>query len=476
MSLKRFAAIISLGCAKNLVDSETMAAQLVREGYVLTSDPGAASLIVVNTCGFLQSAVEEAVETILEHARYKTDGACDTLVAAGCMVQRYGKKLLALLPEVDLFLGVSHFQELARAVAEIRLGDARRLRIGRPGQALNCQGDRLLTAPAHSAYLKIADGCGNRCAYCLIPRLRGPYRSRSLEDVVTEAAELADRGVVELNVIAQDTTAFGQDRGQERALIALIEELERLEGLKWVRILYAYPDRVDEPLLSAMRSATKVVPYLDMPVQHCAPSVLKAMGRKGDVEGLGAKIHLIRRYIPEITLRTSLMVGFPGETEEDFELLLGFVDRAAFDHVGVFAFSLEPGARAARLPGQVEESEKVRRRTMLLEAQREVSRRRLSRFVGRRMEVLMEGFHPETDLLLQGRTAHQAPEVDGVVIINDGIGGPGQIREVLITDSHEYDLVGSVLPEPCGEGCSTSPREGKTEGRRGMAGKESETL
>jgi ribosomal protein S12 methylthiotransferase len=445
---KQLAAIISLGCSKNLVDSETMATQLLRRGYALTDDAPEASLILVNTCGFLQSAVEEAIETILGYAQLKTDGACDMLVVTGCMVQRYGKKLLELLPEVDVFLGTSHYLHLEKALDEKRGGGSRRLWIGRPRGHDDSTGSRFLPAPTYSTYLKIADGCSNRCAYCMIPRLRGPYRSRTLRDVVREASELIAQGAVEINVIAQDTTAFGQDRGKDGALIALIEALERHDDLKWVRILYAYPQRVDERLLSAMRASQKVVPYLDMPVQHCVPHILGAMGRSGSMEELADRVGLIRHYLPDATLRTSLMVGFPGESETDFLTLLEFVETIGFDHLGVFAFSPEPGTRAARFPGQVEESIKSSRRRVLLESQQEVSRKRLSRFVGRALDVLIEGYHPETELLLQGRTAHQAPEVDGMVIITQGTGVPGEIRKALVTDSHDYDLVAMLTEEP----------------------------
>lgn len=448
MGLKQLAAIISLGCSKNLVDSETMATQLLRRGYALTDDAPEASLILVNTCGFLQSAVEEAIETVLGYAELKTEGACETLVVTGCMVQRYGKKLLELLPEVDVFLGTSHCLDLEKALDERHRGGPRRLWIGRPRGQLDSPGSRFLPAPTYSTYLKVAEGCSNRCAYCMIPRLRGPYRSRTLGDVVREAAELIAQGAIEINVIAQDTTAFGLDRGHDNALVSLIEELERQDDLRWVRILYAYPQRVDGRLLSAMRASRKVVPYLDMPIQHCVPHILEAMGRSGSMEDLADRIGLIRHFLPEATLRTSLMVGFPGESEADFLALLEFVEKIQFDHLGVFAFSPERGTRAARFPGQIEESVKTSRRQVLLEAQREISRKSLSRFVGRELDVLIEGVHPETELLLQGRTAHQAPEVDGMVIITQGTGVPGEIRNVLVTDSHDYDLVATLTEEP----------------------------
>ncbi len=427
-----------------------MAGQLERLGYRMTDDASQASLLIVNTCGFLQSAVEEAVETVLHAAEYKVAGACETLIVAGCMVQRYGNKLLELLPEVDLFLGASHTLEIQRALAARREGDPRRIWIGRPLGLPAAGMPRLLPDPPYSTYLKIADGCSNRCTYCMIPRLRGPYRSRSVEDVLREASELIARGAVELNLIAQDTTAFGSDRGQADALLTLIEALESFRSLQWIRLLYLYPDKIDARLLEAMRDSSKVVPYLDIPIQHCVPRILKAMGRDGSPERIADTIALIRSHLPDISLRTSLMVGFPGETDTDFQMLLDFIGEVQFDHLGVFAYSPEKGTRAARFPGQVGDTVKEERRSTLLAAQREISRRRLARFVAQEMDVLIEGLHPETDLLLRGRTAHQAPEVDGMVIITEGVGVPGRIQRARVTEIHDYDLVARLIePHAC---------------------------
>lgn len=445
MASDQIASIISLGCAKNLVDSETMAAQLLSLGYSMSGSPSEADLIVVNTCGFLQSAVEEAIDTILSYARFKSEGVCRALVVVGCMVQRYGRKLPQLLPEVDLFLGTSHYLDLGKALDAMKGGSTRRIWIGRPGAVIGPIAPRLLSTPPHSTYLRVADGCSNRCAYCMIPRLRGPYRSRKLEDVVREASELIAQGTIEINVIAQDTTAFGLDLGRGNSLLSLIEELEKFPDLKWVRILYTYPERVVEELLATMRSSTKVVPYLDIPIQHCVSRILKAMGRTGGSEALADRIAMIRHYLPDVSLRTSFMVGFPGETEDDFQKLIAFVETMKFDHVGVFAFSAEAGARAARYPEQVDEAVKQERRQTLLDTQRKISRTRLSRFVGRELDVLVEGLHPETELLLQGRTAHQAPEVDGMVIITEGIAETGEIHRALVTGVHDYDIEARLI-------------------------------
>lgn len=440
------AALVSLGCAKNLVDSEMVVPQLKELGYTMTSEPSQASLIVVNTCGFLQSAVEEAIETILDLAALKTSGTCQLLVVTGCMVQRYGKKLLDLLPEVDALVGTSHYQHMGAIVRAKLQGDSARLWIDTPRHLFTGQALRQRSTPFYTAYLKIADGCSNHCTFCLIPKLRGAYRSREVPDVFREAAHMAAQGVKEINLIAQDITAFGRDRGKPHALEELLGLLEGLAGVEWVRLLYAYPDRVTESLLQCMAGSQKVVPYLDIPFQHCVPHILQAMRCRSDPTDVDEVLGLIRSQMPHITLRTSLMVGFPGESEADFQQLLRFVERAQFDHIGVFAFSPETGSRAARMANQVADEVKERRRRQLLELQQAISRQRLQRWVDRTVPVLVEGLHPETELLLVGRMACQAPEVDGTVIITSGHGEPGQVLPAKITRAHAYDVEGE-LPE-----------------------------
>lgn len=438
----KYAALISLGCAKNLVDSESMVKQLIDSGYRMTEAPAEADLILVNTCGFLESAVQEAIGAILDAARYKQSGSCRQLVVAGCMVQRYGKKLLAELPEVDLFLGTSHYHALGTALQALSAGNARKLWIGRPAHVANGAGERVRSTAAHTAYLKIAEGCGNTCSFCIIPHLRGPLRSRPPEGILSEAHRLAAEGVKEINLIAQDTTAYGLDLGMADGLPLLLEKLEMTPGLEWIRLLYSYPDRISERLLRLMAKSSRIAPYLDIPLQHCAPGVLKAMGRAGvEPEKI---IDRIRSILPEVALRTSIMVGFPGETRSDFNMLLRFMERARFDHAGVFAYSAEAGTRAARLPGRPLKKTAEKRRVELLELQREISRSKLEALVGRVLPVLVEGLHPETDLLLSGRLPTQAPEVDGAVIITGGSAEPGSIREVHVTAAHDYDLEGYI--------------------------------
>ena len=441
--LMKYASLISLGCAKNLVDSEQMVKQLLDMGCSMVEDAAEADLIVVNTCGFLESAVQEAIKAILEASENKVSGKCRMLVAAGCMVQRYGKKLLEELPEVDLFLGTSHYHALGAAVKSKLAGNPRRLWIGRPAHFPDGEAGRVISTGPHSAYLKIAEGCGNSCSFCIIPNLRGPLRSREEADIVSEAALLAADGIKEINLVAQDTTAFGLDKNDPEALPKLLERLDEVPGLQWIRLLYSYPDRVTGRLLQTMAGSRKVVPYLDIPIQHCVPSILEAMGRPAaSPERI---IDKVRSIIPEIALRTSIMVGFPGETRSHFKSLLTFMERAEFDHAGVFAYSAEAGTRAARMPGRPGKKSAQNRRAELLELQREISGRKLRLLTGRTLPVLIEGPHPETGLLLAGRLQTQAPEVDGGVIITAGSAEAGQVRMVRITASHDYDLEGTIL-------------------------------
>ena len=439
----KYAALISLGCAKNLVDSENMAKQLLNMGWQMTQVLADAELIVVNTCGFLESAVQEALEAILQAAQHKISGKCSMLIAAGCMVQRYGKKLLRELPEVDIFVGTSHYHALEAAVESKLAGNPKRLWIARPAAVPGGEAGWAISNGSHSAYLKIAEGCGNSCSFCIIPNLRGPLRSWNEADILAEAVRLSSAGIKEINLIAQDTTAFGLDRNDPQALPRLLEKLDEMPGPEWIRLLYSYPDRITGRLLNAMANSRKVVPYLDIPIQHCAPAILKAMGRPPDSPE--RVIDRIRSALPGVALRTSIMVGFPGETRAEFKSLLAFMERVEFDHAGVFVYSPETGTRAAHFPGRPEKKRAESRRAALLELQREISRRKLKLLVGRNLPVLIEGPHSETDLLLAGRLPTQAPEVDGGVIVTAGCAEAGQIRRVRITAAHDYDLEGQIV-------------------------------
>ncbi|MGQ9483824.1 MAG: 30S ribosomal protein S12 methylthiotransferase RimO [Desulfosoma sp.] len=443
--MQQKAAVVSLGCAKNLVDSEVLAAQLTRLGYEITAEASEAALIVVNTCGFLESAVQEAVDHLLEMARYKDEGSCRHLVAVGCMVQRYGRKLVSLLPEVDLFLGTSHYDRFADLLENFIQEGTPTILLERPGYLCHGGIQRIPSTPAHWAYVKIAEGCSNRCSFCLIPALRGPCRSRTVQDVVAEVQHLAQSGVVEVNLIAQDTTAFGTDRGEPNALCRLLEALEDISGLRWVRLLYTSPFGVHDDLLRTMAGSSKVVPYLDIPFQHCVPRILEAMHRRGKRLRPLELIERIRKRLPDVALRTSLMVGFPGETEADFQDLCRFIKDVGFDHMGVFAFSSEKGCRAARLPNPVAEEVKQARRDALMALQQSISRAKLQRLVGRRLPILVEGLHSETEFLAVGRLPTQAPEVDGCVLIVEGEAVAGNIVQAEILKAHDYDLEARLL-------------------------------
>lgn len=445
MAMQGKAAVVSLGCAKNLVDSEVLAAQLTRLGYEITAEASEAALIVVNTCGFLASAVQEAVDHLLEMARYKDEGSCRHLVAVGCMVQRYGRKLVSLLPEVDLFLGTSHYDRFADLLEKFIQEGTPTILLERPGYLYHGAIQRIPSTPAHWAYVKIAEGCSNRCSFCLIPTLRGPCRSRTVQDVVAEVQHLAQSGVVEVNLIAQDTTAFGTDRGEPNALCQLLEALEDISGLRWVRLLYTSPFGVHDDLLRTMAGSSKVVPYLDIPFQHCVPRILEAMHRRGERLRPLKLIERIRKHLPDVAVRTSLMVGFPGETEADFQDLCRFVKDVRFDHMGVFAFSSERGCRAARLADPVAEEVKQARRDALMALQQSISRAKLQRLVGRHLPILVEGLHSETEFLAVGRLPTQAPEVDGCVLIVEGEAVAGDIVQAEILKTHDYDLEARLL-------------------------------
>ncbi len=435
---------VTLGCSKNLVDSEYMLGALEYDGYEFTDNPYDAEVVVINTCGFLESAVEEAIETILELAVLKKDGSCKRLIVCGCMVQRYGKKLVGLLPEVDCFLGVSHFGDIVSAIKStlrdrILISPPRFSSYTRPVL-------RQVSTPPSFAYLKIADGCSNKCAFCYIPKIRGSLKSRSFDDILAEVRFLDGRKVTELVLIAQDIASFGKDWKDPGALIRLLSLIEETtHNIKWIRMLYAHPDNITEDLIRFMRDSEKVVPYLDIPFQHCSYRLLKAMGRKGAGLFPEKVVEMVRSIYPEIAIRTTFIVGFPGETEQDFMALRGFVKSMEFDHVGVFSYSPEKGTRAASFPDHVSNHVKEDRRLEIYNIQKEISKRKLERFMNRTLDVVIDGLHPECEYLLTGRLKIQAPEVDGRVILVDGTAKVGEIASVHITGVHEYDLEGCIV-------------------------------
>ena len=437
--------LISLGCAKNLVDSEHMLGLLNSKGFGLTSTIEEAEFALINTCGFLQTAVEEAIETILETARLKNEGKLKKLVVVGCFVQRYGYKLVKEIPEVDGWLGTGEIQRVADILSDTDKTLSVPFFIGKPTFLADHQLPKVQATPFYTAYLKIAEGCSHRCSYCLIPKLRGPFRSRRLKSLIREAEEMAHRGVKEINLIAQDTSLYGNDLYGETRLEDLLEGLVNIRGIRWVRPLYFHPNNVSERVLDLIDSEEAICPYFDLPFQHVNQTLLKSMGREPNRETPGELIERIRAKKRRISIRTTLMVGFPGETDEMFDQLCDFVKMAEFDHLGVFAFSPEKGTAAARLRPRVDKETAEKRLTHIMTLQAGISKKINQRKIGRNLPVLIEGSSPETDLLLTGRTAAMAPDVDTRVLINEGEGIVGEIMPVKITEAHTYDLVGKIV-------------------------------
>ena len=443
---KEKVSLVSLGCPKNLVDAEVMLGYLAGEGYEVTTDEREADIIIVNTCSFIKEAKQESIDTILDLADRKHDGRCKLLIVTGCLPQRYQEELTKELPEVDIFIGTGDYPRIADIIAEQRMTGGQIRYTGDPNFLYNEDLPRLKSSPAYTAYLKIAEGCSNCCSYCVIPSLRGSFRSRPMESILHEARGLVAGGVKEINLIAQDITAYGRNLAAGESLEALIGELAKMPGLRWIRLLYAYPDGIRDSLIRVMRDEEKVCKYLDIPLQHISDPILKQMNRRSSEAQIRTLISRLRSEIPEIALRTSLIVGFPGETEEDFRKLLHFVEETQFDHLGVFCYSREEGTPAAAMPDQVSERIKRERYKKLMRAQARVSFKRNRRLVNTMEQVIIEGYSEETELLLKGRSARQAPDIDGQVYITAGTADVGDIVTLRITDSSDYDLIGEIVP------------------------------
>ncbi|MGO8733703.1 MAG: 30S ribosomal protein S12 methylthiotransferase RimO [Terriglobia bacterium] len=434
--------MVSLGCPKNLVDSEVMLGMLARQGYELTPRAEEAEVIIVNTCAFIEPAKRESIDTILEMAEYKKSGAARKLVVAGCLVERYRQDILREIPEVDFVIGTNELERVLKACGEDSK-DRSREGCAEP-YLYHDLTPRVLATPSYSAYLKIAEGCDHPCAFCVIPQMRGRFRSRRFASVVREAENLARTGVGELTIVGQDTTSYGEDLGLRDGLASLLRELGKIPDLVWVRFLYCYPNRLNDALIAAVAETAKVAKYIDLPLQHASAPVLKLMRRGSSGEHFLRLMERIRAAIPEVTLRTSFIVGFPGETEEDFQVLLDFVEAAQFDHLGVFLYSNEETCSSYALPGQVPSAVAGRRKRRLMALQRRISRGKLRQRVGCSFPVLVEGRSEETDLLFRGRLESQAPGIDGQVLINDFEGAeprPGEFRWATITAAGDYDLV-----------------------------------
>jgi ribosomal protein S12 methylthiotransferase len=437
--------IYNLGCPKNLVDAEIMAGILKEAGYALKALPEEADVIIVNTCAFIDEAREESIDAILQMARFKEAG-CRKLVVSGCMAQQYAADLAKDLPEVDAFVGIDEIARIAEVIEKIP--QRRQITAVSPPGAEYPEGSpRALAQSPGSAYIKVSEGCQNRCNYCMIPFIRGDLRSRPVEFIAREAEDLAQKGVKEINLIAQDITNYGLDLAGGPMLADLLAALERVAGIEWIRLLYTYPSSITDEMLHQIAESHKILPYIDMPLQHINDRMLAAMGRRygrADIERL---LERIRSILPRAVLRTSLIVGFPGETEAHFGELYEFVRSTGFDRLGCFIYSREEGTPAAEYPGQVEPEEKKRRFGMIMEVQRQIAARKNKALVGQVRQAIIEGYSEETELLLSARIDSQAPDVDGITYINKGDSEAGRIERVLITEAFDYDLLGEIVED-----------------------------
>src|SRR5216110_554912 len=443
---------ISLGCPKNLVDSEVMMGQLQQNGYQITAKAEDADTLVVNTCGFIDSAKKESIEAILEAARLKTDGKATRLIVAGCLVERYRDELKAEMPEVDAFIGTSQINDIlgvcdpktnTRSLPVISLGNQSATYLYDESTS------RVLATPSHYAFIKIAEGCDRPCAFCFIPQMRGHFRSRRFGSIVAEAQQLAEEGVKELILVAQDSSRYGEDLGKHDALAHLLCELSHIESIEWVRVMYTYPTHISDAFLDVLAEEPKAVKYLDMPLQHASQNVLKLMKRGGNRESLERLIKRVRDRVPGIAIRTTFITGFPGETEEDFNELLAFVKSVEFDRVGVFTYSYEEGTPAFELSNKVDARVALRRRARLMKEQARIAKRKHDAMIGQTVRVMFEGESNESELVWQGRMETQAPDIDGCVLINDVPEGfdprPGELINVLITEALDYDMLGRIV-------------------------------
>jgi ribosomal protein S12 methylthiotransferase len=437
-------AVITLGCPKNQVDAEQLLSLLAREGFPLVGQMDEAETIIVNTCAFIQPAVEESLDAILEIAGHKEDGHCRHLVVMGCLPQRYGQELLRQIPEIDLALGTSSFQKLPKLLLKLLHGESpARLHVSQPDYRNTC-GLPQNTSQPHTAYLKIAEGCDNHCSYCIIPQIRGKQTSFPLAELTRKASELAVAGVKELNIIAQDITAYGQKLAGRPTLVQLLEKLNKIDGLEWIRLLYAYPGKVSDELITLLGEQTKICPYLDIPIQHISEPVLKRMNRHDRSQTIRETIYKLGSLKRTIHLRSTVIVGFPGETDRDFQLLLDFIGEGHFTYLGCFPYWPETGTKAAMMEAQIEESVKEERCQAIMDCQRQVTSRHLQEYIGKNIPLLMEGESLESEFLLQARTVFQAPDIDGITYITEGFAPTGEITVGRINQVHEYDLFASL--------------------------------
>lgn len=438
-------ALISLGCSKNLVDSEHYLGILSkRKGMELTSEIPEADIVIVNTCGFIGDAKEESIQTILEVSEFKETGNLKKIIVAGCLAQKYSEEILKELPEVDAVIGTGDVDKIEKVVDEILAGK-KAVETKNMTFLANANTDRVLTTAPHTAYLKISEGCNRACTYCIIPQMRGRLRSRSIEDIVEEAKRLVASGVREINLLAQETTEYGIDLYGDKKLAALMKELCKIEGLKWLRTYYMHPEYVTDELIEVMKSEDKICKYFDVPIQHVSDNILRNMARAKNGEQVKSVLNRIRKAIPDATIRTTLIVGFPGETEENFQELKEYVREFEFDYAGVFKYSREEDTVAYNLPDQVPEEIKERRYAELVNLQSEIAERKNRKFLGQEIEVMIDGVSSESEYLLEGRTRGQALEIDGKVLTTDGTAKPGEIVKVKVEQNFEYDFVGPIV-------------------------------
>ena len=438
--------MVSLGCPKNTVDSERVLGDLVTSGFDLTQDEKDADVIIVNTCGFIESAKKESVDTILEMARHKTEGNCKQLIVTGCLAERYGQELLDEIPEIDHMLGVGQYPQLKSIIEDVN--PSTRNHVATPAEFYESYTDRLLTTAFYTAYLKISEGCSNRCAFCIIPKMRGPMRSRSPESILAEAEHLARKGVKEFNLISQDTTMYGFDLGMKDGLVRILREMVKVEGLEWIRLLYCYPTFLNSEMIECIASEPKVCRYIDVPLQHTHDEMLKSMKRQETEGGVRKMLDEVRLKIPDVALRTTFITGFPGETEVHFQHMVRFLCEMEFDHVGIFTYSDEEGTTAYDYPGRIPQEVKEERKNILMEFQKDIALRKNRERLGKVEPVLVEGFDPQENYLMTGRLTSQAPDIDGQVLLEKCEAEPGQIISAEIKQVADYDLIAEPVQMP----------------------------
>lgn len=437
--------LVSLGCSKNLVDSENILGFLVnKRGFEIVEDLNLADMIIVNTCGFIGDAKEESIQAILEASELKHTGKLQKLVVAGCLSERYKEELIKEIPEIDAVMGTGEIDKVCEIVDSVLEGN-KEVMVGSKDYLPNADTDRIITTYPHTAYIKISEGCDKRCTYCIIPTMRGDLRSRPMEDIVLEAEKLAKQGVKELNILAQETTEYGLDNYKEKMLAKLLKKLVKVDGIEWIRLYYLYPNSITDELIDVIRDEPKICKYFDVPIQHISDKILQDMARAKSGQDVRNILGRIRAKIPDAVIRTTIIVGFPGETEEQFEELKDFVEEFKFDYAGVFKYSREEDTVAYNLPNQVPEEIKEKRWAELTNLQAEIAERKNMEYVGKTVEVMIDGISSESEYMLEGRTKGQAFDIDGKVLTNDGTAQSGEIVKVKIEQNFDYDFIGPII-------------------------------